>query len=203
MRTSPRSGRVLALAALAVALAAVSTVAVAAATGAFTEHRSASAAGRCSAPALPGTVVSVQLLDMRAMMGRTPMMGGHGSMMSQGDWRWFRPGMMRVLAAPASVPHGTVSLRVTNSGYLAHELVVLPLPAGQLAGSRTRGPDGTVSEAGSLGEASAGCAAGAGDGITAGATGWVTLRLPVGRYELVCNLPAHYTAGMYTELDVT
>lgn len=33
--------------------------------------------------------------------------------------------------------------------------------------------------------------------------GWVTLHLPTGRYELLCNLPGHYTVGMYAELDVT
>jgi len=27
--------------------------------------------------------------------------------------------------------------------------------------------------------------------------------LAAGRYELLCNLPGHYAAGMYTELDVT
>ncbi len=40
-----------------------------------------------------------------------------------------------------------------------------------------------------------------GDGIAVGAAGWVTLE--PGRYELVCNLPGHYAAGMYNELDVS
>lgn len=204
MNVASRPGRTLLMAGLAVvALAAASTVTVAAATGAFSDHRGAPTASRCGAPALPGAVVSVRLVDMRSMMRRTPMMGGHGPMMSEHDWRWFRPGMMRVLAAPTTVRHGTVSLRVTNGGYLIHELVVLPLPPGQPVGSRAYGADGEVSEAGSLGEASASCAAGAGHGITAGSTGWVTLHLPAGRYEFVCNLPGHYAAGMYTEFDVT
>jgi uncharacterized cupredoxin-like copper-binding protein len=87
---------------------------------------------------------------------------------------------------------------VINSGYLTHELVVLPLPANQPPGARPVRADGTVDEAGSRGEASAGCASGAGDGIAAGSAGWVTLHLPAGRYELICNLPGHYAAGMYT-----
>ena len=204
MNVVSRPGRVFLLTGLAVvALAAASTVTVAAATGAFSDHRGAPTAARCSGPALPGAVVSVRLVDMRPMMGRTPMMGGRGPMMSQHDWRWFRPGMMRVLAAPTAIARGTVSLRVTNTGYLAHELVVLPLAAGQPTGTRAPGTDGKVSEADSRGEASASCAAGAGDGIAAGSTGWVTLHLPAGRYELICNLPGHYAAGMYTELDVT
>lgn len=196
--------RTLLLAGLAVAvLAAASTVTVAAATGAFTDHRATPSAARCHVPALPGAVVSVRLVDMRTMLGSGPMMGGRGPMMSQQNWHSFRPGMMRVVAAPTSVRAGTVSLRVTNVGYLTHELVVLPLPPAQPVGARSPGADGTVSEVGSLGEASASCAAGAGAGITSGSTGWVTLQLPAGRYELICNLPGHYAAGMYTELDVT
>lgn len=79
----------------------------------------------------------------------------------------------------------------------------MPLPSGQVAGQRPIGADGRIDESGGLGEASRTCAGGAGDGIAAGATGWTTLRLDPGRYELVCNLPGHYAAGMYTELDVT
>jgi hypothetical protein len=103
----------------------------------------------------------VNLIDMRAMMGRS----GGGSMMGQDDWRRFRPGMMRVTASPAAVAPGVVSLRVANTGYLRHELVVLALSAGQQVGTRTPGADGKVDEAGSLGEASASCAAGTGGGI--------------------------------------
>ena len=142
----------------------------------------------CAAPALPGQIVQVTLTDM---MGG--MMGGPG----QGSG-----GMMRILASPASVPAGTVSLRIINTGALTHELVVLPLAAGQPPGSRVVGPDTAVSEAGSLGEASATCGAGHGDGITPDAASWVTLTLRPGRYELICNLPGHYARGMYTELDV-
>jgi len=96
-----------------------------------------------------------------------------------------------------------VSLRVVNQGARIHELVVLPLPAGQGAGTRTVGSDGRVDEGGSLGEASPTCGAGAGDGIAAWATGWVTLTRGPGRYELVCNLPGHYAAGMYAGLTVS
>jgi uncharacterized cupredoxin-like copper-binding protein len=184
----------------AVALAAVSTVAVAAASDAFGHHSNSTRAGTgCAVPSLPGAVVRVNLADMRAMMGRA----GGGPMMGPGDWRQFRHGMMRVTASPATVAHGVVSLRVANIGYPKHELVVLPLTGGQLPGARVPGADGKVDETGSLGEASATCTAGSGDGIAAGSTGWVTLTLTAGRYELLCNLPGHYSGGMYTELDVT
>jgi uncharacterized cupredoxin-like copper-binding protein len=47
------------------------------------------------------------------------------------------------------------------------------------------------------------CAAGAGEGLKPGATGWTTLTLTPGRYELVCNIAGHYTAGAFAELDVS
>lgn len=80
--------------------------------------------------------------------------------------------------------------------------MLLPLPAGQPVGERIVGADNRVDETGSRGEASRTCGAGAGDGIDPGAVGWVTLHLPAGTYELVCNLPGHYAAGMYTGLTV-
>ncbi len=195
----------------AIVLAAGSTVALAAANGAFSGQAAtrvrtptgrAATGTRCAAPALAGAVVDVTLADMGGgmMAGRA----GPGSMMGgqmMGGWRGM--GMARVLVSQGAVSAGTVSLRVLNQGAATHELVVLPLPAGQPAGARTVGTDGQVDETGSLGEASRSCGAGEGDGITAGATGWVTLTLKPGRYELICNLPGHYAAGMHTELDVT
>ena len=75
--------------------------------------------------------------------------------------------------------------------------------SGQRHGSRPVSSDRAVDESAALGEASASCAAGAGDGIEAGSMGWVTLRLAPGRYELVCNRPGHYAHGMYAELVVS
>ena len=166
-------------------LAGASTVAVAAATGGFRSTGTAPN-GQCSAPGLPGTVVNVDLVDMSGRM----MMGGWGG------------GMMRVLTSRAQVPAGTVSFRVINTGSLVHELVVIPLTSGQGVGERAVGADGRVDETGSVGEASKTCGAGAGDGINPGAIGWVTLTLAPGNYELVCNLPGHYAAGMYALLAV-
>lgn len=178
-----------------VVLAAVSTLLIGAGNGAFRSTPVATSTV-CSAPALPGDVVDVSLIDM----------GGSGSMMMRGGqsgWRGWRPGMMRVVASTGAFVAGTVSLRVTNVGAIAHELVVFPLPAGQGLGTRPAGSDGKVDETGSVGEVSASCAQGAGDGLRPGSTGWATLTLPAGRYELLCNLPGHYKAGMYTELDIT
>jgi uncharacterized cupredoxin-like copper-binding protein len=109
----------------------------------------------------------------------------------------------------STVAHGQVSLLAFNGGTVNHEFVVLPLPENQIVGTRALGDDGKVDEAGSLGEASRTCAAGSGDGIAPGASSWVALTLPwvaltlpPGRYEVVCNLPGHYAAGMYAQLTV-
>lgn len=136
-----------------------------------------------SVPQLAGTTVHVTAVDMGAMMG--------GS------------GPMRLVLDRSSAPAGTVSLVLTNAGLRTHELVVLPLPAGEQVGTRSVGADGKVDETASLGEASRSGGADAGDGIQPGAAGWTTLDLPAGRYELICNLPGHYAAGMYAELTVS
>lgn len=192
-------------AAAAVILGAASTAALAAAGSASRSLSDGAFPGpACQAPSLPGVVVGVKLSDMGAMMGGPR---GPGPMM--GDSQWWRSmpmlGMMRLTAAPAQVSAGTVSLRAVNTGAWPHEVMVMPLPAGQSVGQRAIGADGKVDETGSQGEASRTCGAGEGHpaGIAPGATGWTTLHLRPGRYELVCNLPGHYAAGMYTELDVT
>lgn len=144
----------------------------------------------CRAPAdLPGRVVTVTLADM----GMTRMMGGTAPLGAR----------MMLRAAPRTVAAGQVSLVATNRGWRSHELVVLPLAAGQPAGQRVPGSDGKADEAGSLGEASASCRAGTGEGIGAGSVGWTTLSLAPGRYELVCNLRNHYANGMHQEFRVS
>lgn len=134
-------------------------------------------------PALPGTTVQVTAIDMGGMMG-----GRAG---------------MRLVVDRTTVPAGTVSLVLSNAGFRTHELVVLPLATGQQAGSRSVGTDRKVDETGSLGEASQTGGSGAGEGIQPGTAGWTTLNLPAGRYELICNLPGHYAAGMYAEITVS
>jgi uncharacterized cupredoxin-like copper-binding protein len=185
----PLSRRTLLLAGTAaVLLAGASTAGVAAAGGAFRDA-SAAPSGQCSAPALRGSVVDVSLTNM--MNGR---MQGSG---------WMTGGSMRLVTSTNHAAAGTVSFRVANIGTLVHELVVLPLPAGQTVGDRVPTSDGRVAETGSVGEASNTCASGTGTGLTPGTIGWVTLQLPPGHYELVCNLAGHYAAGMYAELIVS
>lgn len=144
----------------------------------------------CTPPAdLPGTRVSVLLADrgMAHPAGGVAPMGAH----------------MMLRASTDHVPAGDVSLVAANRGWRTHELVVLPLAPGVPAGRRPVGADGRVSERGSLGEASRSCAADGGEGIRPGSAGWTTIRLPAGRYELVCNLRHHYADGMYQALVVS
>lgn len=152
-----------------------------AAPGAWAPFGSNRGGPTCIPPTLPGQAVDVVLSDMGGMMSGARL--------------------MNVAASPSSIPAGDVSFRVWNAGMMVHELVVLPLPPNGV-GTRTVGSDGRVSEEGNFGEASRTCGEGAGDGIASGAAGWMTLHLDPGRYELICNLPRHYAAGMFSELDV-
>jgi uncharacterized cupredoxin-like copper-binding protein len=176
-----------------VTAAVVAGVALLVGTGAVIALGAASPAGPargaygtvgCAAPDLPGTTVDVQVTDAGdGMMGQTPMRA-------------------TLVATPTSVAAGKVSFVVVNTGALVHELVILPLPVDG-PGTRTTGGDGKIDESQSLGEASRSCGPGAGDGIAPGTTAWTTVTLSPGRYELVCDQPWHYAAGMFGVLTVT
>ena len=186
----------------AVVLAAGSTLAMAAGSPTL---GAATPAASCTPPSLPGAVVDVTLSDMGARRQRAPSSGaGMGGPMMGGPMMGgaARTTMMQVLVTPSTAPAGTVSLRVTNTGVMTHELVVLPLPDGQAVGDRAVGTDGRVDETGSLGEVSRTCGAGSGDGLASGSAGWTSLQLKAARYELVCNLTGHYAAGMFALLTV-
>ena len=187
-----------ALVAAVIALVASAAVAVGAGSGGAVPGGIGFLSGSSpAAPSLPGTVVNVSLTDMGgSMMGRgNGMLGRRNGMMNGGA--------MSLSTDQAFVPHGTVSFVVTNGGSIDHEMVILPLPSSQAVGARAIGGDAKIDETGSLGEASHSGGAGAGAGIVPGASGWVTVTLAPGHYELVCNLPGHYLAGMHTQLTVT
>lgn len=144
----------------------------------------------CTTPNLSGTVVNVVLTNMG------------GPMMTQGNGMMFG-GAMRLSTDRATVAQGTVSFLVSNYGSISHEMVILPLPDSQIVGTQPIDGNGRIDEAGNLGEASNSCGESAGEGIVPGASSWVTVTLTPGRYELVCNLPGHYAAGMYSQLTVS
>ncbi|MHB8275044.1 MAG: sulfocyanin-like copper-binding protein [Dermatophilaceae bacterium] len=184
-----------ALVAAVIALVASAAVAVGTIDGGANPGRHGFLSGFLSgppraAPNLRGTVVNVSLTNMGG-----PMMGQGNGMMNRE--------VMGLSADRATVPHGSVSFLVTNDGSIDHEMVVLPLPSSHVVGTRPIGRDAKIDESGSLGEASNTGGEGAGQGIVPGASGWLTITLAPGQYELVCNLPHHYTAGMSTQLTVT
>ena len=164
----------------------------------------------CDVPALPGAVVDVTLADMPGAMmgpGMGPGMMGLGlsgqHRPSAAGYPW--PGMqtMSLSLSPTTVPQGQVSFRLVNRGAWIHELAVLPLGSGQNIGQRRIEADNKVDESASLGHVEGSCGADEGDGIVPGATGWTTITLAPGRYELICNIAGHYRAGMYALLEVT
>ena len=90
---------------------------------------------------------------------------------------------------PGHSPGGPGQFRGREHG-LAHPRAGDPSPpAGAQAGQRVPGSDGKVDESRSLGEASASCAAGSGEGISAGAVGWTTVTLPAGRTSWCATCP--------------
>lgn len=139
---------------------------------------------------IDGSLVDVVAMDM----------GGHGMMGRSGAWA---SGTMLLRSNRVDVPAGTVTLQLYNGGGVTHELVILPLADGKQVGERSVGQDGSVDESDSLGEASPSGSAGSGDDIDPGTTGWVTVELAPGQYEMACNIENHYAAGMYTLLVVS
>lgn len=100
---------------------------------------------------------------------------------------------MKILLDKSSVPAGSVTFSVTNTGKVQHEMVVLKtdLPEGQIPADATEA--GKVSEDASVGET---------DDMDAGATKEVTLDLAAGSYVLICNEVGHYASGMHTTFTV-
>ena len=189
------------LAAGAAVVLGVATTAVAAGAGGFRTSTNTPYSAGCQAPAPVGTQVRVTVSDMGGMMAYGSGMGG-GSMMGRGNTR-SGLGRMGMTVSSQTVPAGKVTLDVVNVGMRDHEVLVLPLAAGQQIGQRAVGSDGRIDESSSQGEVSETCGAGAGDGLRPGATGWTTITLSPGRYELVCNIAGHYAAGAFAEIDVS
>jgi uncharacterized cupredoxin-like copper-binding protein len=169
--------------------------------GSSTGQASGGSPVSCTAPALAGNIIHVDLAD------------AGGGMMGGGGMRGSSPGSIggRSVSMMPMTLHTDlgsvagdqpVSFVARNNGSIVHELIVLQLPAGTLAGSLPMSVDQKVSESAIRGEVSKPCGVGAGGGLGPGATGWVKVTLPPGAYALVCNLSGHYAAGMWAEFAV-
>ena len=169
--------------------------------------------------------VKVSLIDMTAMFGPgggpgagygpgNGMMGqGYGQgygMMGPGYGQGYGPGMMGQGYGPgrgmmggmsvrtnvSSVKAGKVTFEVTNlSRSVVHEMIVVavenpnaPLPYDYNAGQI---PEKQVKMLGETEE------------MQPNAEKTITLDLKPGAYLLICNVPGHYAAGMWTPLTVT
>jgi len=87
---------------------------------------------------------------------------------------------------------GKVTFNVENTGAVEHEMVVIrtTTPAGDIPEK-----NGERDETGAVGEIRA-------RQLQPSASASLTRTLPAGHYALICALPGHYEAGMYTTLTV-
>lgn len=98
----------------------------------------------------------------------------------------------KVAPSVKAVQAGKVTFVVTNVGKINHEMVVVKtnVPPGKL---KENPKTHRVSEAGAVGEAGE---------VHHGQTKTVTLTLKPGKYQLFCNLAAHYSAGQWIGFTV-
>jgi len=141
--------------------------------------------------AFAATVVNVTLWDK----GSSTPMGTDMAYMS-GATMDTSKATMGVTPSPATAKTGIVTFQVTNSSKdTIHEMIVMyladpskPLPyisAENRVDEDKAGDKGEVSE------------------LDPGASGTLTVFLKPGKYLLICNVPGHFAAGMWTEFEVT
>ena len=98
-----------------------------------------------------------------------------------------------LVPAVSSIPQGSVTFVVQNSGKLKHEFVVLKTKTA--AGKLPMRPGGQqAEETGSVGEI---------EDFAPGLTKRLTLKLGPGHYVLLCNMPLHYMKGQYSDFSAT
>jgi uncharacterized cupredoxin-like copper-binding protein len=148
------------------------------------------------------TVVLVAAVAVAAIVGLSiltgggggnakPVAAGAGAAATGPTPVYTQLGEMYIKLDVRSVPAGRTKFTVVNIGTVRHEMVVIrtDTPAGQLPTNSA----GEASEKGAVGEVS---------DLGAGREDTLTLNLKPGHYALICNLPGHYKAGMYTNFQV-
>ncbi|HEY8001501.1 MAG TPA: plastocyanin/azurin family copper-binding protein [Solirubrobacterales bacterium] len=114
-----------------------------------------------------------------------PAAGGETLTIEMGEF-YYKPDAVEAKA-------GTVTIDAPNAGSAPHELVLAK--TGDDPARLPTGSDGSVDEEaldvpGEISE------------VAGGADGTVTLDLDAGKYVIFCNLPGHYSSGMYGSLTV-
>jgi len=96
----------------------------------------------------------------------------------------------KLVPAVKTVRAGKVTFVVSNVGKINHEMIVVKtnVPAGKLKQNANH----RVSERGSVGEVE----------VHRGETKKLTLALAPGKYQLFCNIAAHYGAGQWSAFTV-
>ena len=142
-----------------------------------------------ASPAVADATVKVTLWDKPAMMDVSKNMGMgmgmHGNMSMAG---------MGITIDRAKVPAGKVTFDVLNaSNDVIHEMLVSPI-SGQDVTLPYIANENRVDEEGSgdLGEVSE---------LDPGHSGSLTIELKPGYYALFCNVPGHFTDGMWTTIQ--
>jgi uncharacterized cupredoxin-like copper-binding protein len=141
------------------------------------------------APAHAAATIDVQLWDKGAQV---EMMLNMGKTMMPMD---MHMAPMGITVSTDTVPAGEVTFAVTNiSKEVIHEMVLSPL-ANAEAVLPFDAANQKVDEdaAGHLGEVAE---------LDPGASGSLTLTLKPGLYILFCNIPGHFTSGMWTLVTV-
>ena len=103
---------------------------------------------------------------------------------------------MGIKLSRASVPAGEVTFEVTNSSKDSiHEMIVMylrePLKSLPYIENEKRVDEDKFGDKGEVSE------------LGPGKSGALSIVLGPGKYLLICNMPGHYAAGMWTEFEVT
>ncbi|MGB9142574.1 MAG: plastocyanin/azurin family copper-binding protein [Aestuariivirga sp.] len=143
-----------------------------------------------SLPAQAATVIKVSLWDKGGMMDMSKNMG-----LGMGMHGKMEMAIMGIKINKKSVPHGKVTFDVVNdSKETVHEMLVAPVKDENTVLPFVENENRVNEEkSGDLGEVSE---------LEPGKSGSLTLDLKPGNYLLFCNVPGHYTAGMWTMLKV-
>jgi uncharacterized cupredoxin-like copper-binding protein len=89
---------------------------------------------------------------------------------------------------PAEIASGAITFAVVNDGTIEHEMVVIKTDKG----AANLATDDEADETGAVDEIT----------LAAGESGDLKVDLEPGSYALVCNLPGHYSNGMYADFTV-
>ncbi len=94
-----------------------------------------------------------------------------------------------------STAAGEITFSVTNNGSIGHEFLIVKTDIADgkipLSGDHFDEEETGIEVINEIGE------------FAAGTSSELTVNLPSGSYQLVCNLPGHYKAGMHTTFTVT